>query len=348
MNADRNPLERDIAELSRMLPASTERPLEADRHSSLKEHFMNQLNKENPSVSEREGSGLPGRRRGWGGPRLALAGGLTFAMAITLGLAATVNWGGGPAPATASAAEVLNRAADAALAEAKPRGDQFVYVKDRDKSLFTHGNSTTWNDRGVSEEWYSVDGRHTGLVRRAKERFPLCPYGLLDGPPAPGTFFGGTCVPDPRVKKRPEPGIGYYQDRLLLPTDPAALLAWVHAENMENDRIEPGKDADSLVDLLHGPTPAQLRATVYRALAMTKGVTVEERVTDPAGRIGIGLSFVNFDERIQLVLDPTSYKLLGQRATLVQDRQDLKAGSETRVRVVLETGIADKVGVHPN
>ena len=96
-------------------------------------------------------------------------------------------------------------------------------------------------------------------------------------------------------------------------------------------------------DLLitYGMPPA-LTAELYRALGNIPGVTVDRHATDIAGRHGIGFKIAipseqggGFDE---LILDPKTFRLMGQQLTLGQ-AAGAKAGQIVGGVAILKTAL---------
>lgn len=72
------------------------------------------------------------------------------------------------------------------------------------------------------------------------------------------------------------------------------------------------------------PASPKVRATVFRLLAGQSGIRSIGRVTDAQGRVGIGLAARGTDQNggqvvdYQLVLDPKTYRILGEQEVLVR------------------------------
>lgn len=290
-------------------------------------------------------------------PRLAAIGGLTVAAALTLGVVTTVDFGAGRPVAAASAAEVLNRAADTALASAgaRPRDDQFTYAKARSVERESKGGKPAVR---VRETWQSVNSTRVGLLRESGNDIPLRNSMLTkDGmETAPSDEVAPGQVDTVPPMKDPAALYTDYRSIERLPADPAALLERFRARHrgVESTRGVDELAADDLFEVASSPVvPPKHRAAVFRALAMIPGAVVQQDVTDLAGRKGIGV--VRPDKAgwvSTLILDSGSYRLLGSRSTRpsYEPKGDPGQGHDTVATsesAVLASGVVDKVGQTP-
>lgn len=240
--------------------------------------------------------GKPRRRR-----RLVFSGiavvGLAAAITGVVALGGLEQVGVAPPKANA-AAEVLHQAADAARAQpfTPPRPDQFLYVKVQEK------------DGSVAEFWHSVDGTHDGLISQRGETYPT--PGCKDGQSAGYNEYGEPAAPSPCV-----PLPAYLADA---PTDPAKMPAYLEGLGGDPSVNSLGKNILYLAQD-HYVSPQAL-AALYESVANIPGLTVEENVTDGAGRSGTGVSWKvdGVDENGEpakltstLVFDPTTHAFLG-------------------------------------
>jgi hypothetical protein len=240
--------------------------------------------------------GKPRRRR-----RLVVSGiavvGLAAAITGVVALGGLEQVGVAPPKANA-AAEVLHQAADAARAQpfTPPRPDQFLYTK------------VQGSDGSVAEFWHSVDGTHDGLISRLGETFPT--PGCKDGQAAGYNEYGEPAAPSPCV-----PLPAYLSD---VPTDPAKMQAYLEGLGGAPGINSLGKNILYLAQD-HYVSPEAL-AALFESLASIPGLTVDENVTDGAGRPGIGVSWKSdgVDENGKrakltstLVFDPTTHAFLG-------------------------------------
>jgi hypothetical protein len=191
----------------------------------------------------------------------------------------------GVAPPVASAAEILHQAADAVREQpiTPPRPDQFVYTRTQDR------------DGAVREAWLSVDGTHDGLIVDGDEREPLpgCRVGEQAG------AKGGETIPNASDPCTPLPA--YRSD---LPTDAAGMREFLK----ENSTGQIGKDILYYFDAL---VPPESLAALFDVIAGFPELTVDEHVTDGAGRPGIGVSWTRDGHVNTMVFDSTTHVFLG-------------------------------------
>lgn len=240
--------------------------------------------------------GRPRRRR-----RLVFSGiavvGLAAAITGVVALGGLEQVGVAPPKANA-AAEVLHQAADAARAQpfTPPRPDQFLYTKVQE------------SDGSVAEFWHSVDGTHDGLISQGGETRPT--PGCKDGQMAGYNEYGEPAAPSPCV-----PLPAYLSD---VPTDPAKMQAYLEGLGGAPGINSLGKNIPYLAQD-HYVSPEAL-AALFESLTSIPGLTVDENVTDGAGRPGIGVSWKvdGMDENGQpakltstLVFDLTTHAFLG-------------------------------------
>lgn len=232
--------------------------------------------------------------------RLALAGTVTAGLAaVATGVLVTGPTElGGQVPQPASAAEILDRAAAAALTspDVVPRDNQFVYRKTQQVS-------------GPHEVWMSVDGTRDGLIRADgwAEPVPGCRGGKAFSAAKDGTIDHShpeSCTPRPAY--RPD-----------LPTTPDGVLAYL---GKQTDGSTNGM-AKELLTLAgdHWLRPAT-RAALFQAGAKIPGVRVVEHATDGAGRPGVGITWTTAGSKgsgVVIVFDADRYTLLGTNQSAV-------------------------------
>jgi hypothetical protein len=219
----------------------------------------------------------------------------------------------GPAPAPASAAEVLRSAATAAQREQPLAGGQYLRVRMLRWSRGSDGRLhrilfTSWMAADGSARFLIEPDAGSGLERTDEHCMPRSCLLRIAGqqPQAMGVARYG-------------PGRGFTAAQLQrLPTDPVRLLAAIRARartgtGLSRDPWELG------FTLLVAPVPPDVRAALYRALAALPGVqrVGAERVGGHAGialarRVRMPGATV---ERV-IVVDPTTGALLAARATV--------------------------------
>ncbi|MFI7150749.1 CU044_5270 family protein [Nonomuraea sp. NPDC050022] len=227
----------------------------------------------------------------------------------------------------------------------KPRPDQWVYTKTKDVQP-VNGKTT------ISEQWMRFDGRGAALIGEDGE-LQVSDLPQLD----PGD--------DDLTPQQ------YYDKLAALPTDPYKLLAHVAGDKhwlkplMEDgvpiprDPVPRDAQAFRVLTLYLGQgaiMPPKLEATIYRALAKIPAVKVEVGVLDADDRPGIGVYYEPKGQQITtryFVLDPQTYRLLGQRTVWNRDeyllgnpKPSARKGSAW-LRADLAGGVVDRPGQIP-
>lgn len=263
----------------------------------------------------------------WLRPAIAAAA-VATAAAVTFVLLPS---GGTAAPAASqSAVELLGDIALAAEHQRVPDGirdDQFVYIE----SKFGYptrggGKPATVDPVHQREVWLSVDGTRWGLLQEDQNDKQL----ELD-PVTPGN-----------------PTNINYRNLQTLPTDPDAMLDWLH-ENGKGPRSE-DQNAFDLVGRLVSDSllPPDVAAALFRATAKIPGVVVVPDAVDAAGRHGVAVARVDSGQREGLIFDEETYEYLGEQTVTLVDLDDgLKKGQTVETSAVLKREIVDKAGQRP-
>ncbi|MEU0565835.1 CU044_5270 family protein [Nonomuraea sp. NPDC005983] len=247
-----------------------------------------------------------------------------------------------------SAAEVLHRAAGAAVDEIEPRDDQYIVVKTQetaDYSLAPFDKSRQHYYRRVKDTvWLRTGERQQGqLADGVHERTTIEPLAYA-GQPIPKSAYKdmGTRV-DPVVYCK---GMkSDYATIRRLPTDVEGMRAHLDAMwKPKADKLTPFLAFLAARELLWQTyLPAAQRSALYEALSTFPGITLDEEVQDAAGRKGIGVGFVSPDGvRWELIFDRDTYALLGDR-TVVVDAEAAKSpvGTVVGATAQLEISVAD-------
>ncbi|MFI9818698.1 CU044_5270 family protein [Saccharothrix variisporea] len=267
-------------------------------------------------------------------------------------------------PPEATAAEVLNRAAESVLGAHDPvlAPGQYRYTRTRDWALavddrgdrkFRHlyeGVSETWRPQDWRAEWLSrytvtgkrqwvegteADARAAGVPLeepRTTERTAPC------GDFVPELGESGTCADVAGSWRHPTDA---FLDRL--PRDPAEL----HRQLVEAAGDVPGGPMAVAADVLATAwVPEDLRAALYQALAELPDLSVSDRAANLDGRVGVALRAGAGPQVREIVVDPATGRFLGERVIGTQEWEGLPAGtvwSFTSVTI----GVADEKGVRP-
>ena len=242
---------------------------------------------------------------------------------------------------------LLEQAATAAEDKryATPRPDQWVYTKTKDVQP-ADGRT------GIFEHWFRYDGKQRAGRNMDGE------FKVTDIPPDPG---------DDDL-----PPQKYHEKLMALPTDPDKLLAkvtgdrhWIDLPREEGvpHTVEKSNDRAFRVLSLYlqqqAVMPPKLEAAIFRAMAKIPGVKIAIDVPDAENRLGIGVYYEPKEQQEStryFVLDPTTYRLLGERTIWNRDEwitmpgkpPDLafRAGSFW-ASAELSSGIVDRPGQIP-
>jgi hypothetical protein len=217
-----------------------------------------------------------------------------------------------PIPVTLTARVLRTAAAVAARGRAaEPRPGQWFFSETVDYEFSLTPATTAYS------EWETFDGRYTAYYAGGQLIVHQSPAPV---PPARGTAldqFDSDATP-----------LTAYRALASLPSSPRALLAVIAAQVARDGagNVMPGSplgqavgshrqaDFAYLVQLVWNAAagePPAAQASVFEAMAMLPGVSVQEGITDAAGRPAIAVSDDGgFD---QLLLSPRSYAVVGIR-----------------------------------
>jgi hypothetical protein len=135
-----------------------------------------------------------------------------------------------------------------------------------------------------------------------------------------------------------------YQQMIHLPTDPASLERFIeqHARGDGPRFSDIFSYAENL--LLQWPLPPKVSAALYRAIVRLPGMRRIGPARDQLGRPGVavGLFFKNQPGRIELILDPRTGALLGERSiSLDPSKMHAPAGAVTSWSVIYQERVVD-------
>jgi RNA polymerase sigma-70 factor (ECF subfamily) len=126
-----------------------------------------------------------------------------------------------------------------------------------------------------------------------------------------------------------------------LPRDPRVLLNRIYASTLGQGQSADGEALVYIADALRsGVIPADLRAAFYEAAILIPGVTVTDRQTTLDGQTGIAIGRIEPTTKIRqdIIIDPTTGLLIGERQVSYATGTDIPAGT-----VVEWTAIATSV-----
>ena len=247
---------------------------------------------------------------------------------------------GGAAEVALDGRQVLLAAATRARSEPAPAPDpdSFIYTRERHRGLSTSVRRPPRVEELDVETWWSVDG--TGGVVMSGWWGPDVAVMLV----APCADQRKTCW-DP----------GYVTD---LPTDPAAMLAYLTPGPPKDLFNDPVTVFDSAWDLLQGRmVPPEARAAIFEALATLSEHEVFTDVETATGDTGTAVGYTYRGEtpdlpayRSELVFDPDTHELIGSRSVNVKGNQELgiPPGSATLNVAIIEQAVVPELRVRPD
>lgn len=275
-------------------------------------------------------------------------------------------------PGSASAAEVLNTAADRIRTSDEPlRSGQFRYIAVHDwvNSRIAGDPPLRWQEETLRETWVPADEKDIWMMRasmpgnrkwlqgneqaakeaghdlNAQVRPPrviksACGNFLTGFGDADGGALPSRCSPE---------GSSWFQpsDQWMaqLPRDPARLLARLKADangERDVDLVQTASDA-----LSSGLLPADLRSALYRALARIDSLEVTEHDVNADGREGIALGVRSGEDRIDIIIDPETGQYIGRRGAMAGPNSGLEPGTVIDYSGV-ETAVVDTMGERPS
>lgn len=298
-------------------------------------------------IREEESAGVrrrlgPPRRHG----RLLVAG---IAMVGAAVLALAVGIFGGSGRVEPAAAQVLREAAQVAARQEplRPGPAQYLFTRSKSAYLLTApGWSVLVPNR--RESWISLDGSRKGRIRERVGH----PRFLSPDQRAGWIAAGRPGLPRPGVDESTVSGGGATIDEARLPRDPAKLRRAIEARSIPGVEGPPG-EAETFVligDLLRESyLPAAVRSALLEAAAELPRVESLGEVEDPLGRPGIGVAFTDTRRAIrhELILDPRTSALLGERESTTRSRYDgftAPIGTTVGWAAYLESKVVDSVG----
>jgi hypothetical protein len=289
-------------------------------------------------------------RRRWAIPAVVATAAAALAVALPVILP-----GGGPGGAgSAEARAALHRialVAAARRAEAPPGPGQYYYAKAQieETMLYIPGRGLAnfeVTGRSTEKSWIGTDGSGRTVTTDTEMTFPSgedraawVAAGSPDLGALTGARDGDTTEP---------PGGLYFLDLSGLPTDPDSLKAVIEKRKIVGG---PGGDWETFAiigEMLQETyAPPTLRAALYDVAANLPGVEFVGRVTDAAGRPGLGVAYTHGGIRDELIFDPHTAQLLATNSWLVDpDAVGIDVAGEapgTAVAYAGRPGLADSV-----
>ncbi|HET7443057.1 MAG TPA: CU044_5270 family protein [Solirubrobacterales bacterium] len=300
----------------------------------------------------------PRRRR----HRLQLLVAMASLGALLIALPTLILGGGGQVqPAVEQLLRATAAVAAVQPAEPPPGPGQYYYTRSREAYLTSNGfnprcathacdrehpweATRTWSVRvpKIRQTWVGADGAGRARVVYARPEF-LTPGQRRAWKAAGSPPLSSGGVEDFALEGQP------FIDTSDLPTRPKALRRLIEARKIPLVDGPPGEaETFTLIgDMLRATyLPPAYRAALYRAVAELPEVESLGEVKDPVGREGVGVAFTKGAVTHELIFDPETSALLGEREVAARRISELQvpAGTETGSVAYLESKVVDSLG----
>jgi hypothetical protein len=268
----------------------------------------------------------------------------------------------GDSGTSATAAEELIRAADLAarVVERPVAPGQYRYVRTRYEGITGQwGSDKAWSTDMANEEWIPADRRDEWKLTFHINSVKWVPGHEGEGEPDGGPFkdgqeFVARCgmysyfaagYPDRCT-------VGSFHNPTpefvaALPKDPNGMLAKLREEGHADDA---GAFMQALEALRSGQYPAEVRATIFRALALLPGLVVTDKRANLDGKEGVALGKRYYDDFTEIIIDPSNGDFIGTREVIAEDltgdKGSLKKGT-VRQSSSVTTAIVGSLGARP-
>lgn len=260
------------------------------------------------------------------------------------------------ATATAAAQEALTSAADIAARAEDPvlSAGQYRYVATHAWWMRTTGSENetfSFLNENLIEVWIPADPSAEWLQRRRETGNRKWVKGTEAQARAAGALIEEAPWPEQRarggdfVENAPEHGNWQFPKPEFLaglPTDPEQLY--------DRLREDSGGGKQALVyaaDALRtGLMPAAIRANLLRALTHLPGLDVIDNAADLDGNKGVALGIAEDGERQEIILNPHTGEVIGERKVSDSMFADIPEGTVTDYSSVT-TAIVEHIGAEP-
>lgn len=284
----------------------------------------------------------PGGRAFWAGRRawrLAIAGGLSAALAATaLGAMTLGHSSAPPASGTLTVTELAYRAAGAATRQPAVRPGQWVYRKYLMKDWSRPATTEFWTTADSRKAaWVSAGGKVHFFSGQASLGMTAVPYKKVHGE---WYYFGFGPFPVT------------YAGLSSLPRSPMALDRYLGRLQPRNWGSNADREFQIISELLTAYVmPPGLTAELYRALGDIPGVTADTHATDVAGRPGIGfrlpLPDLGSGAAAEIIVSPRSYRLMADEFVLPQAPSSRSHALSIKGTAILQETLVSGPGVRP-
>ncbi|MGW6934190.1 CU044_5270 family protein [Lentzea sp. NPDC054927] len=263
---------------------------------------------------------------------------------------------------SATAAEELTKAADlASRVVDRPVGPgQFRYVRTRYEGIMIEsgdGPAKASSTDMVQEQWIPSDFRDEWMFKNTINSVKWVPGHEGSGKPEAATSFK-----DGEEFRAKCGNYSYFAegqpDRCTaasfhnptpefiaaLPKDPKELLAKLRDEGHAE---EAGAFMSALNALRTGQYPAEVRANLFRALALLPGLVVTDKRANLDGKEGVALGKKYYDDFTEIIIDPDNGDFIGTREVVAEDQPEGKASLKkgtVRSSSAVTAGIVGSLG----
>jgi hypothetical protein len=291
--------------------------------------------------------------------RLAVPGLAAAAAAAAVVVAVVAATGVGHEPDASAAAALRQAAAKLAAAPAAELGPgQYWYVESQGHTMTTLVTSKDGSGPGINalmttvhKEWIGRDGSGR-IVRTDTDPQFVTPGDRQRWVDAGSPALGGG---PPIDEAEPVGELSFpfgersltYEQLRALPSDPDALGRLVRDAAIQNGRSRAWEELDLIAELLRNSplSPAQ-GAALYQVAASLDGIELIEHEQDPSGRAGVGIAVSDGGLRVELILDPETGVLLGDREVALED-SNVPAGTVIDAVSYVRSGVVDGVTQTP-
>ncbi|MBP2412179.1 RNA polymerase sigma-70 factor (ECF subfamily) [Arthrobacter stackebrandtii] len=279
--------------------------------------------------------------------RISLASVATLGLATALVATNVVGLAGWRGASTAEAAEVLNQAAEMAIKTSDPVVGPGQYLKIDSTNLWLTRSSAHYPPDGVGAhgevDWLDTEKMSMYVPADRDQEWVWERSGRI-----PTTFFSEEAK-EVAMSQKEEMGdtsellrgnrgafydsVSSFPDEKELAAysrDPRMLLNSIYLKTAGKGQSVDGEALVFIADFLRtGLVPADLRAALYKAAAMIPGVTVTESQATLDGQTGVAIGRVEdvSQFRQDIIIDPATGQLIGEREVALTDRGSIPAGT---------------------
>jgi RNA polymerase sigma-70 factor (ECF subfamily) len=257
--------------------------------------------------------------------------------------------------ATAEAADVLREAASLSLTSADPVLAPGQYLRTDMDAAYTStlaisadGEQVTWLTSQDGQLYVPADQSGDWVWNR-EARVPVKFFNDADRKVAALVLDNGIETPADTLTA---PGGAFYNTEQLFlgmplaeairtaPRDPQEMLELIIERTPETEGSTAESAFNAIADFLRaGVVPAELRSTLYEAAILLDGVTLVDEQATMDGRTGtaIGVESANGAGRQDIIIDPATGLMIGERTTRLKAAGDIPAGTMTSWTAITTT-----------